>query len=83
MECKKSLMEEFEEFDYLENVSEGLDNMGEDLIEIDFENKDDSYYKRNRDDFGEDIDDAALMYEKLKLEREETDADLDEYDEGG
>ena len=76
-------MEEFEEFDYLENVSEGLDNMGEDLIEIDFENKDDSYYKRNRDDFGEDIDDAALMYEKLKLEREETDADLDEYDEGG
>ena len=83
MECKKSLMEEFEEFDYLENVSEGLDNMGEDLIEIDFENKDDSYYKRNRDDFGEDIDDAALMYEQLKLEREETDADLDEYDEGG
>ena len=76
-------MEEFEEFDYLENVSEGLDNMGEDLIEIDFENKDDSYYKRNRDDFGEDIDDAALMYEQLKLEREETDADLDEYDEGG
>ena len=83
MECKKSLMEEFEEFDYLENVSEGLDNMGEDLIEIDFENKDDSYYKRNRDDFGEDIDDAALLYEQLKLEREETDADLDEYDEGG
>ena len=76
-------MEEFEEFDYLENVSEGLDNMGEDLIEIDFENKDDSYYKRNRDDFGEDIDDAALLYEQLKLEREETDADLDEYDEGG
>ena len=31
----------------------------------------------------EDIDDAALVYEQLKLEREETDADLDEYDEAG